>query len=153
VQVREDTPPPVARRLFVGTAGSTGAPEVPAQSRQRKENRGLRSLCCGLFPRRRHHATHSPTVPSAQCRAPMTQRHIPATHTAIPEEDEDEDEDDDQENQPPIIVEHLMETDEHDTATSNHAEQEAEQEMVEELNVGTRTSVRHSWVTVSRWLE
>ncbi|KAI4734067.1 hypothetical protein E4T50_15385 [Aureobasidium sp. EXF-12298] len=159
VQVREDTPPPVARRLFVGTAGSTGASEVPAQPRQRKESRGLRSLCCGLFPRRRHHTSttdHPESPRQRQIFAPMTQRHIPTTHTTIPEEDEDEgvdaDENNDQENQPPnvnrpsTILETLIDTDEHDE-TSNEVEQEEDEQEIR------RRSVRHSWVTVSRWLE
>lgn len=64
-------------------------------------------------------------------------------------------------NQHPTIVEHLVDNEEHDEHNTGHdshghrgnAEQETtEQEMVDELNV-RRSSVRHSWVTVSRWLE
>jgi len=98
------------------------------------------------------------------------------------DEDENEEELNDQENQPPpsvenrpstaifqhqtrtLIVTHpptILETlvnddDEHgvhEHRTLQQAEeQDAEQEMVDELNV-RRSSVRHSWVTVSRWLE
>ncbi|KAI4836040.1 hypothetical protein E4T44_08492 [Aureobasidium sp. EXF-8845] len=161
VQVREDTPPPVARRLFgSGASASASASAAPpaAQSHQRRSSHGLRSLCCGLFPRRhRQHTTASlSTAPSTQHFAPMTQR-VPIAHTTIPEEDEDEEENNDQENEPPTIVETLIQSDEHDDEHDNdisrQADREADQEMVEEHEVGRRRSVRHSWVTVSRWLE
>jgi hypothetical protein len=160
VQIREDTPPPVARRLF-GTGGSSSASAAAAaQSHQRSGSGGLRSLCCGLFPprhrRRLQTADISTTVTSTPLFHSMTQR-VPVTHTTIPEEDEDEEENNDQENQPPTIVETLVQIDEHEDEhnndISNQAEHQADQEMVEEHEVGRRRSIRHSWVTVSRWLE
>jgi hypothetical protein len=158
VQVREDTPPPVARRLFE-TGGLSSASAAAAQSHQRRGSGGLRSLCCGLFPSRRHRrprtADASTTAPSTPLFPSMTQR-VPVTHTTIPEEDEDE-QLSNQENQPPTIVETLVQIDEHDDEHNNdisrQADQEADQEMVEEHEVRRRRSVRHSWVTVSRWLE
>jgi hypothetical protein len=165
VQVREDTPPPVARRLF-GNGGSGSGPAAPpaaAQSRQRRGSGGLRSLCCGLFPRRHcldtHTADVSTTAPSTPLFSWMTQR-VPVAHTTIPEEDEDEDEQlSGQENQPPTIVETLVQINQHNddhtdeqNGTSHQAEEDLEQEMLEEHDV-RRRSIRHSWVTVSRWLE
>jgi hypothetical protein len=161
VQVREDTPPPVARRLF-GNGGSGSGPAAPpaaAQSRQRRGSGGLRSLCCGLFPRRHcldtHTADVSTTAPSTPLFSWMTQR-VPVAHTTIPEEDEDEDEQlSGQENQPPTIVEINQHNDDHtdeQNGTSHQAEEDLEQEMLEEHDV-RRRSIRHSWVTVSRWLE
>ncbi|KAI4835504.1 hypothetical protein E4T44_08521 [Aureobasidium sp. EXF-8845] len=161
VQVREDTSPPVARRLFGnGGSGSASAAHSTAQSRRRRGSGGLRSLCCGLLPsrhrRRPQTADVSITVTSTPLFPSMTQR-VPVIHTTIPEEDEDEEENNDQENQPPTILDTLVQINEHDDEhnndISNQAEQEADQEMVEEHEAGRRRSVRHSWVTVSRWLE
>jgi hypothetical protein len=161
VQVREDTSPPVARRLFGnGGSGSASAAHSAAQSRRRRGSGGLRSLCCGLFPsrhrRRPQTADVSITVTSTPLFPSMTQR-VPVIHTTIPEEDEDEEENNDQENQPPTILDALVQINEHDDEhnndISNQADQEADQEMVEEHEAGRRRSVRHSWVTVSRWLE
>lgn len=206
VQVREDTPspppwPPVQRRGLFGTAaagpstgpGASTAPSPAQLPQQRRERGGLRSLCCGLFSRRRHHTNASSTGPSPprQPLHPMSQRQAPSAHSTIFEEDEDEEGLDDQENVPPpsvanrrpaifehqtrtiignqpnrpstletqypTIIETLVDDYDHNTheqQTLNDAEQEiTEQEMVDELNVPTRSSVRHSWVTVSRWLE
>ncbi|KAH0292777.1 hypothetical protein KCU62_g1799, partial [Aureobasidium sp. EXF-3399] len=164
------------------TTGPSHTPSA-AQSHQRRGSGGLRSLCCGLFPpRRRHHSpTTNPSQPRPQSQhpAPMSQRPAPPTHATIFEEDAEDELD--QENQPPLSVENqpsaifqqqtrtmienhpptILETlvddddghDIHEQRTLHQAEeQDAEQEMVDELNV-RRSSVRHSWVTVSRWLE
>ncbi|KAH0165785.1 hypothetical protein KCU67_g4577, partial [Aureobasidium melanogenum] len=160
VYVREDTPPPVQRRLFVdGGATSTSVTPPTSQSHQRRRSGSgsgrLRSLCCGLFSRRSHsHATNPSTStqpsPSTQPSALVAQTRVPVAHTTIPEEDEEyEQEDNDQENQPPAIIETLVEP-------NNEYIPEVEQEQEEEQAEGgasRRHSVRHSWVTVSRWLE
>jgi hypothetical protein len=162
IQVREDTPPlPVQRRLF-GTAVSAAPSTTPSsQSLQRRGSKGLRSLCCGLFPRRRrraHAANNSSSAgPETQGFAPMMQR-VPVTHATIFEEDEDE-HFSDQENQPPTLLDSLIHADEHDGAPheADQADQEADQELDEEYDeeqiARRRRSLRHSWITVSRWLE
>lgn len=157
VHVREDTPPPsVQRRLFVDD-GDTSATPPASQSRQHRRSgsgsRGLRSLCCGLFARRsRPHTTSPSTVAqpstSTQPSTTMTQTRVPIAHTTIPEEDEEE-QDGDQENQPPTIIETLVES-HNEHAPEVQQEQEEEQA---EGGASRRHSVRHSWVTVSRWLE
>jgi hypothetical protein len=159
VQVREDTPPlPVQRRLFGTGASATPSTASAAQSRQRRGNRGLRSLCCGIFPRRRRspiNNNNSSAGPPTGVFASMTQRNVPAAHSTIFEEDEDEDEEEnsDQENQPPVIAETLDRADEHDDGTSHQADQELDEEYDQEQNFRRRRSLRHSWITVSRWLE
>lgn len=204
VQVREDTPSPTPQLQPVQTrlsapAAATGASNAAStQSRQRREISGLRSLCCGLFPRRRHHHTANSSAtgssPPRQILHPIAQRQAPSAHSTIFEEDEEEL--NDQENQPPpsvenrphaifghqsrtlienqpstifehqtrtmirnqapTILEHLVDNDEHNSESRYQAQEneqdQAEQEMLDELNV-RRSSVRHSWVTVSRWLE
>ncbi|KAG9847688.1 hypothetical protein KCU98_g5824, partial [Aureobasidium melanogenum] len=154
VHVREDTPPPVQRRLFVD-GGATSAPSAPQpHQRIRSGSGGLRSLCCGLFTRRScSHATNPSTTTqtstSTQPPAPMTRISVPVAHTTIPEEDEEEQEDNDQENQPPTIIETLVDSNNERIPELEH-EQEEEQA---EGGASRRHSVRHSWVTVSRWLE
>ncbi|KAI4724067.1 hypothetical protein E4T49_08195 [Aureobasidium sp. EXF-10728] len=160
VQVREDTPSPlpVQRRLFVDGDG-TATPTAPAAATQplRRRSGVWRSLCCGLFPRRRCRAKAANTTStstSTQPFAPLSQRSASATHITIPERNQDgniqvthsdEEPDNDQENQPPTIIESLVE--------SNNEHGEQGQEVVEAEGVRRRPSVRHSWVTVSRWLE
>ncbi|KAH0258785.1 hypothetical protein KCU91_g15617, partial [Aureobasidium melanogenum] len=160
VHVREDTPPPppVQRRLFVDASASTATSTSQLHQRRRSTSGGLRSLCCRLFPRRsrsRSQTVHPPAVvqPSTSTQRPasMAQMRVPATHTTVPEEDEEDEEDNDQENQPPTIVEILVESND-----GNEHIPEIEQEQEEEQAEGgasRRHSVRHSWVTVSRWLE
>lgn len=166
VHVREDTPPPsVQRRLFVGGDGDTSTASSASQSHQRRRSgsgSGLRFLCCGLFTRRhsRPHTINPPTAiqPSTSIRssAPMTQTRVPIAHTTIPEEGEEDEEeqDNDQENQPPTIIETLVgSNNEHTLAVEQEQEQEQEEVQAEGGGASRRHSVRHSWVTVSRWLE
>ncbi|KAH0346284.1 hypothetical protein KCU83_g7437, partial [Aureobasidium melanogenum] len=160
VHVREDTPPPVQRRLFVdrGATSTSAAPptsQSPQHRRSGSGSGGLRSLCCGLFTRRSRPQITSPSTsaqPSTSTRPPaqMSQTRVPVTHTTIPEEDEeDEQEENDQENQSPIIIETLVES---NNAHTSEVEHEQEEERAEG-GASRRHSVRHSWVTVSRWLE
>jgi hypothetical protein len=162
IQVREDTPPlPVQRGLFGTAASAAPSTTSSTQSRQRRGSGGLGSLCCGLFPRRRRaHVTESSSSgPETQGFAPMVHR-VPVTHATIFEEDEDEDEHlSDQENQPPTLLDSLIHAGEHDGAPheADQADQEADQELDEEYDeeqiARRRRSLRHSWITVSRWLE
>lgn len=131
VRVREDTPrpepQPVQRRSFAAASGAptrASTTSSAAQSHhQRRGSRGLRSLCCGLFPHRGRHDTTNPstTGPSPPRHPPhsMAQRQAPSAHSTIfEEEEEDEDELNDQENvappsaenQRPAIFEHQTRT-------------------------------------------
>ncbi|KAK6001336.1 hypothetical protein QM012_002667 [Aureobasidium pullulans] len=154
VQVREDTPPPppVQRRLFVDDATTSTTPSPPQYHHRRRSGSvigGLRSLCCGLLPRRSRSQTTT-SSPQTQPSAPLSQTRVPISHTTIPEEDEEED--NDQENQPPTITETLVESNNEHVGEVEQNQEQEEQEQAEG-GASRRHSVRHSWVTVSRWLE
>ncbi|TIA18807.1 hypothetical protein D6C80_03253 [Aureobasidium pullulans] len=107
----------------------------------------IKSFCCGLFgnnkkkqmPSRPNISTPTPII------LPPLVTPIPAAHTTIFEEDEDQDDleiEPATQYPPRIVVEQEQEVEDNHVGSG-----------IMDEGVRRRQSVRHSWVTVSRWLD
>ncbi|THW35080.1 hypothetical protein D6D21_09305 [Aureobasidium pullulans] len=157
----QSTPParpqsttPSRQRRQSGAAGITpvAGPALPARrpvptAPITAPTSTIKSFCCGLFgnnkkkqmPSRPNISTPTPIIP------PPLVTPIPAAHTTIFEEDEDQDDleiEPATQYPPRIVVEQEQEVEDNHVGSG----------IIDE-GVRRRQSVRHSWVTVSRWLE